>query len=48
MIIMEATRLSSRKVAEKLGKTVKGELFLNYRGTDMKHFLYSRGLRPLA
>lgn len=36
--------LSSRKVAEKLGMTIKKEFVRNYKGKEMKHFLYSRTL----
>lgn len=36
--------LSSRKVAEKLGMTIKKEFVKNYKGKEMKHLLYSRML----
>lgn len=36
--------LSSRKVAEKLGMTIKKEFVRNYKGKEMKHLLYSRTL----
>lgn len=36
--------LSSRKVAEKLGMTIKNEFVRNYKGKDIKHFFYSRKL----
>ncbi len=34
--------LSSRRVAEKLGMTIRKEFVKDYKGKEMKHFLYSR------
>lgn len=34
--------LSSRRIAEKLGMKIKKEFMRNYKGKEMKHFLYSR------
>lgn len=38
------TNLPSRKLAEKLGMTVKKEFIKHYQGKEMEHLLYSKAL----